>query len=100
MKARMLIAGVLLALAACSSIQTQKQKVEVTCAGATTAIEALTVANKAHKLSTAQQVEVQKAISITDPICKAETPPTNDELKMQAFFAAATVLQNVLAGVK
>lgn len=95
-----LMVGLLSMVAACSSIQTQTQKVEATCAGATTAIEALTVANNAHKLSVAQQTEVQQAIKVTDPICKAETPPTNDQLKMQAFFAAAAILQNVLAGVK
>lgn len=80
---------------ACSSLQlnTNAQKVEASCATASTALKGLTALNDAGKLSPAAQQDVLKAIAIVSPICTAPTPPTLDDVKMQAFVQAVALLQ-------
>jgi len=89
-----LIAGLAL-LQACAAvgIQTNAQRIATACAGASASIDLLTVANGMGKLSEAQQVAILNAIGVVAPICAADTPPTLDDVKQQAFVAAIAGLQ-------
>jgi len=83
------------AFGACSSMGTQSdtQKVEAACVSATSAIQALTVANEQGKLSASAKASVSQAVSVVTPICTAPEPPTMDSLKMSAFDSAVAVLK-------
>jgi len=86
-------------LGGCQSmgLNTDLQKIEASCATATAAVNTLTVADKAGKLTDAQRKDVLKAINVTTPICTQETPPTLDAVKEQAFQAAITALSSLAA---
>lgn len=80
---------------ACSTTgsPTDTQKIETACATATTAIQALTIANQEGKLTEQQKIAVINAMGVTTPICTAEEPPTMDAVKMQAFNRAVELLR-------
>lgn len=90
-------------LAGCSSvgIRTDAQKIEASCAVASTAIKALAVANTAGKLNAQQRDAVSKAIVVITPVCNpgTTTPPTLDDVKRLAFAQAVAELQARAAGL-
>jgi hypothetical protein len=86
-----LFATIALALSACGTVATTNtvpQQVATGCATASAAIKSLTLANQFGKLSDDQQDKVLQAISVTNPVCAAPTPPTLDALKLLAFQQA------------
>lgn len=98
---RLYLVGVLL-LGACATTGTgtvalntkaRTQQIEMSCAASTTAIKALTAANVAGKLTLPQQKSVQQAIHTVAPICNAPTPPTLNDIEMQALVQAVVLLQ-------
>jgi uncharacterized protein YceK len=89
----MLMVLALTACSGCSGIQTHNQQVATGCATASAAIRTLTVANEAGKLSAEQQQAVLSAIGHIEPICSADSPPTMDQLKLEAFTQAIAILQ-------
>lgn len=84
-----------LSLTACASmgLRSDAQKIQFGCAAATTALEVLTEANRAGKISAAQKTEISKAGNELVPICMAPTTPTLDDLKKAGFAAAIARLQ-------
>lgn len=92
MRLRLLLTTLLLAACSTLGIQSEEQKIAAACASASAAMKVLIAANQAGKFSVAQQDGILSAIEIAAPICAAETPPTLDDVKRQAFVAAITVL--------
>lgn len=103
---RLFIAGYVLflsTLVACTTIgepADYARKVDYSCATAATAINILTVANKAGKLDVDQQRGVLAATRVTTPICGAATRPTLTEVEMNLLISATTLLQTRAAGVR
>lgn len=89
-----------LVVAGCATMTTNTQKIETACVSATAAIETLTVANNAGKLSEDQQKQVMNAIGYVSPICSAPTVPTLDDIKEQTFLGAVSLLQSTALGVE
>lgn len=73
-------------------LNTNLQKIEATCASVSAGMKVLTADNNIQKLSVDQKNAVVKALGVTTPICTQETPPTLDDVKLQAFNAAAAVV--------
>jgi hypothetical protein len=91
-----LLSLMLVACSGCSGIggtTTETQQIATACASASAALRVLTVANDAGKLDADAQKAVITAIGITNPICAADTPPTMDTVKLQAFTQAIALLQ-------
>lgn len=82
-------------LAACSSIQTQEQKIAVGCATVSASIRVLAVANDNGKIDPLQRVMIGNAIDLVTPICAAEKAPTLDSLSLEKFASAVTTLQGM-----
>lgn len=97
---RLIMIAFLLTACAQLGIQSEEQKIAAACASASAAMKVLIAANEAGRLSVAQQDGILSAIEIAAPICAAETPPTLDDVKRQAFVAAITVLTDAAAKAK
>jgi hypothetical protein len=101
-----------MALAACTSCstiehtigynQSEVKTVELSCTAAATALDTLTAANNAHKLSAAQQATVGQAASQVGLVCSRSraTPPSAAELASYAFQTATGYLLTAAAPFK
>lgn len=100
---KFLVLALAISLAACTTTQQAAnvdQPVKYACATATAAIGTLTVANRAGKLSPANETKVTQAIGYVVPVCHSKTVPTLSTLEMQAFMDAVQLLSTQAAGVK
>lgn len=75
------------------------QKIEATCASVSAGMKVLAYDQNINKLSADQRAAVIKALGITTPICTQENPPTLDDVKLQAFNAAAGVVLGAQARI-
>lgn len=88
-----LITLTLSACSGCSGLTTHEQQLAAGCASSSAALKALTVANDAGKLTPAQQTQIISAAGYIEPVCSADTPPTLDSVKLEAFARAIALLQ-------
>lgn len=102
MKQLFLLIALAFALVGCQagSVSTDIQKIETACVASSAAIKVLTEADRADKLSAAQEEQVLHAISLINPICTPPDPQTLDSVKQQAFLDAVALLEARAAKVK
>lgn len=62
------------------------------CASASAAIKTITIADKAGKISPADEAKVTQAITVVAPICEAPTEPTLSDAERSAFEQAMFLL--------
>lgn len=90
---KILTALTLISLTACAHIQTDTQRIQASCVGITTAVQALTL-NK-DKLSNHQIEVIEEALDIASPICGEGPEPTADGVKVAAIQAVQQRLQDL-----
>ena len=86
-------------LPACAGIETQQQKIAVTCESIASSADALAAARTADRLTQAQQDNAVRLVRMTVPYCQ---PPADslDSVKMAALTSAAAELAALAGSTK
>lgn len=98
MKRTLLVAAVGLFIAGCSTINTDSQRIQVACAGITSAVQVLTLHK--DKMTDGQIETTVRALDLATPVCGQGPEPTTDTIKLAAIEAVQMELAKLATEVR
>lgn len=98
MKRTILVAAVGLFMAGCAAINTDSQRIQVACAGITSAVQVLTLHK--DKMTDGQIETTVRALDLSTPVCGQGPVPTTDTIKLAAIEAVQMELAKLATEVR
>lgn len=98
MKRTILVAAVGLFMAGCAAINTDSQRIQVACAGITSAVQVLTLHK--DKMTDGQIETTARALDLAAPVCGQGPEPTTDTIKLAAIEAVQMELAKLATEVR
>ena len=91
--------GLMTGFSGCASmgLTSDVQKIEASCASGTAALQGIAAANRAGKVTAAQNAVVARALPAFTEVCTADTPPTLDSLKGRAMQEAVAQFSTIVS---
>lgn len=98
MKRLIIAATAAIAMAGCAAINTDSQRIQVACAGITSAVQVLTLHK--DKMTDGQIETTVRALDLATPVCGQGPEPTTDTIKLAAIEAVQMELAKLATEVR